>query len=142
MLAAAPWRVIDNMGGTAAGVLSGWTTVGQVGGAQTHTLTTHELASHAHSDTGHGHILSQFGHSHGSDTGGGVAFVTQVTGAAFWQMVGGAGGPNALYVNYSTAAANANVTIANGTANISANGGSGAHNNVQPTVVVNIAVKL
>jgi microcystin-dependent protein len=56
---------LDNMGGGAAGRLTG-ATLGAGLGAQTHALTTAELASHSHgvTDPGHFHTASDSGHVH------------------------------------------------------------------------------
>lgn len=64
----------DNMGGTAAGVLSGYT-IGTSGGVQSSAIGTVNLPAHNHgiSDPGHYHGLTSPGHSHG--TGAGSLFV-------------------------------------------------------------------
>jgi microcystin-dependent protein len=56
----------DNLGGTAAGRLTGYT-VGFAGGSETHVLNLAQLPSHNHgiTDTGHVHGLTQSAHNHG-----------------------------------------------------------------------------
>lgn len=102
---------LDNMGGTAAGILTSatmtpnGTTMGATGGTQTHVLTTAQMPSHGH----------------GGD--GGYAFLYANAGAEFG-FIGGAG--NYAGYSYSTGPA----------------GSSAAHPNTQPTILLNVAVKL
>jgi microcystin-dependent protein len=96
---------VDNMGGTAASLLTSTTitggadAVGEVGGSQTHTLVTAEMPAHTHSE---------------------------VTG--FY------GTPTASGGSFLTATSNASATTGS-------TGGGGAHNNVQPTIVLNYIIK-
>ena len=90
--------------------------MGNTGGAQTHTLTTTEMPSHDHgvTDPGHKHAVPFYYSNNGSAT------------------VGAPLGSNAhaAYVSNSTTG----ITIQN-------TGGGGAHNNMQPYVVVNFIIK-
>jgi microcystin-dependent protein len=96
----------DDMGGTSANRLTGLSggvdgdILGAAGGAETHTLTTAELASHSHPAF------------YTSDTGGGA---TGVIGTS--------------------------IQSANYTANTASSGSSTAHNNVQPTFILNYIIK-
>ena len=115
----------DNMGGTNANRLgdSGLvghgvtgTTLGEVGGTQSHTLTTGELAFHQHVTPDHNHNLTAvLPYFTGSDRGGtgtfGIASQTVTTG----------GSNQAL----TTTGAGSNVR----------------HNNVQPTAITNKIIK-
>jgi microcystin-dependent protein len=116
----------DDMGGSSANRLTNQSgglngdTLGASGGAETHTLTTTELASHTHvntlNDPGHTHVIKG-----GSGAGGGVAVINN-----------GAGSFNADDV---TASRVTGVTITNASA-----GSGGAHNNVQPTFILNYII--
>ncbi len=105
----------DNMGGTAASRITNGgsgiagTTLGATGGEQAHTLTTAEMPSHSHTVTDPGH------HHSGTDAGAEVA--------------GGSTSTNGAQ-GTTTGDATTGITLAN-------TGGGGAHNNVQPTIVVN-----
>jgi microcystin-dependent protein len=164
----------DDMGGTAANRLTtagagiNGTQLGAVGGAQTHTLTTAQLAAHNHgvndpghghgvSDPGHGHSSSQDGHSHTLD---GLAYDRSASGYGLQSGSSSYAGRVALYPSGSstntgtTSGASANAVYIGGAATgVSVNGaatgistqnnGSGsAHNNTQPTAVMNKIIKL
>ena len=102
----------DDMGGTAANrITSGGsgvtgTTLGNSGGAETHTLTSAQIPAHAHPiNGGNSYFLMR--------TTGGAVGLTSGTGLAD--------------------------TVTNTSNNT---GGGGAHNNVQPILVVNKIIKL
>lgn len=94
----------DNMGGTSANRITGsWAdTLGGTGGAETHTLTTNELAVHSHT-------------------------------VNTWT-----GGSNTT-ANISGAFNNTTQTV-NGSATNNAGGGQ-AHNNIQPSIALNVIIK-
>lgn len=99
------------------------TSLGAVGGSESHTLTTSQLASHVHastlSDPGHSH-LSNFvlgGSTGGSGTGTAVNLSSSVTG--------------------NIASTTTGITITN----VSAGSGN-AHNNVQPTIVCSYIMRV
>jgi len=95
---------LDNMGGAAAGVLSDWTTMGQVGGAQTNSASI----------SGNASVVGSTGASNnntGTNNGATGDFATQFHGHSI-------------------------------SFNAAVSGGTAAFGIVQPTVVINIAVKL
>jgi microcystin-dependent protein len=125
---------LDNMGGTDAGRLSWANTLGTTGGTETHTITTAEMPSHTHTQNAHTH--TQDAHSHGS-TGNDFtlwtgATVTAATGA-------GVTLPSGLSISAQTGSATA--TNQNTTATNQNTGGGGAHNNMQPTMLMNYIIK-
>jgi microcystin-dependent protein len=116
----------DDMGGSSADRLTNASggldgdTLGATGGAETHTLTTAELAVHSHAnslnDPGHSHVIEPV-----------YAGVTAGSGSARNQY-----SPSAV----ATSAATTGISISN------ANAGSGsAHNNVQPTIILNYIIR-
>ena len=103
--------------------------IGAVGGSESHSLVEAEIPSHQHDvflkDPGHGHLYT-------APLGG------QSSGA---NPPGNIGTPN------TTATSTTGITIGsvNGVANdnkTAAKGGSGAHNNVQPTIICNYIIRI
>lgn len=118
----------DNMGGSAAGRLTGYT-VGTSGGAQSIVLTTPQIPSHTHIDSGHTHTITDPGHIHG-----GIPLGTVGAGGSGTNVIVPSGG--------NSASATTGITGTNsGTANIQNTGGGGSHPNVQPTAAVNILIR-
>lgn len=123
----------DNMGGTSANRLtSGGSGVngavlGATGGAQLHTLSTAELASHNHSQNAHTH--AQDAHAH------------QIFGQQQGSNVGGADavrfGDQVLRNTGGTVATNQNTTATN-----NPTGSGSAHQNTQPTIIANYIIKV
>jgi microcystin-dependent protein len=127
---------LDNLGGaSAASRLTGTTmtpngtTVGGVGGTQTHQLTVAEMPTHSHAQAAHTHGFSMY-----SGTGsGGPPPATSYFAAS---DSGGAGIlRNLVDVTNS-------VSVQASAPGIDNTGGDGAHLNVQPTIACNYIIKL
>lgn len=112
---------MDTMGNTAAGIIVGFGTLGAVTGEVNHTLTIAEIPSHAHNLNDPGHV-----HNWGNTAQGGST--STGTQGSFVQ---GAAPPGALI----TTAAATGITM-------SPTGGGAAHNNLQPSKVITIYMKL
>jgi microcystin-dependent protein len=138
---------IDNMGGSDAGRLDIANSSGTVVGTQYVTLTSAEMPSHTHTQDSHNHTQDSHNHtqnSHGhafNDPG----FIPGVTN------IGVGGGGTGFYGRTATqgifigdATATNQATTATNQATTATNqntGGGGAHNNMQPTMVLNYIIK-
>jgi len=111
----------DDMGGADAGRLAGGiaarTTLGGAGGAATHMLSTGEMPAH-------GHGVSDPGHAHSYGAG-------QVPSAFAPRGTNGDG--TNFNSNPATNAAATGITVQSA-------GGGGAHNNTQPTLILNYVI--
>lgn len=127
----------DDMGGTAASrltsttITSGATTLGNNGGAQTHTLTSGESGVPAHNHPASSGNDSP-DHTHGAH-GATFASGSPTNYTNEWNIFNG-------YFRSTSGADTRHthaITVSNNTA---ANAGS-AHNNVQPTIILNYIIK-
>jgi len=118
--------------------LSGFTTIGNSGGAQNVTLSTAQLPAHSHAitDPGHAHGVTDPTHNHTVVGIGG--FATTVGGAL--ALGAGSGGS----VQTATAAAATGISINGATTGITTqNTGSGTPTSiVQPTAAVNYLIRI
>ena len=126
---------LDNMGGTDAGRLSLANTLGTSAGTQNHTLTPAEMPAHTHVQDAHTHTQSS--HVHGSTSGIDFATWTGAVGTA--ATGGGVNLPSGVGLSAGTAATTA--TNNNTTATNQNTGGGGAHNIMQPTLLLNYIIK-
>jgi microcystin-dependent protein len=124
----------DDMGGSAASrITSGvaginGTVLGQAGGSQSHTMTSVEMPSHTHTQNAHGHVVSA--NSFASD-------LQIVVGP-----IGADGNKYSFTDSGNDASSNTAVIYARDTtATNQSTGGGGAHNNTQPTIILNYIIK-
>lgn len=133
----------DNMGGTAASRLTtggsgvNGTTLGAAGGTETQALTSAQLPAHNHAvflnDPGHVHNVNGFAN-----------FVASTSSnAAYDDLQPRSGGPISGHILSNTTGITVrSASGGGGTANQTADTGTGAaHNNTQPTLVLNKIIK-
>lgn len=120
-------RVSVGFGGTAVGTLG--TAVGNTGGAETVVLGTSEMPTHTHTQDSHNHTQDAHSHSADSDT-------MLKEGTEFGYDSGLFGFSTNGNGITATAATNQAATATNQNA-----GGGGAHNNIQPSYIVQKIIK-
>lgn len=114
----------DDMGGSSANRLTSpinGDNLGAAGGAESHTLVSGEMPSHSHTATvtdTHSHNIQTY-----NSPGGTPGVVGNSTGVA-------------NSVQTTTGTASGSITVAN-----TSTGGGGAHNNMQPTIILNYIIK-
>jgi len=117
----------DDMGGTSADRLTNQTggidgdTLGAVGGAETHTLTEAQMPAHTHTGT----TSTDGDHSHS------YQILNPVTAG---------GDTNSIRSDPATTTTGVSGSHSH-TLTINSTGGDGAHNNVQPTIIMNKIIK-
>lgn len=123
---------MDNMGGVAANRMTtagsgvDGTVLGAAGGAQTHTLSEAQLASHGHTQPAHNHASG-----YGLGDNAPYARYGSVETGAGASVYGGAGGSPTNAALSSSSAPNTNTQ-----------GGSQPHQNTQPSIICNYIIKL
>lgn len=133
---------VDNMGGSDAARLDWANTLGTASGAQTHTLTSGESGLPAHNHTQNAHTHTQDAHSHTgyASTQYLAGNVSYTAGVTYMPLITANGGATSLGVTtYNATATNQNTTATNNP-NTAANASS-AHNNMQPTMLLNYIIK-
>lgn len=128
----------DNMGGTSADRLTGLSggvngdVLGAVGGLETHTLTTAQLAAHTHTVPSQA-VVGRDGWTATGTPPGTIAEGRIVVGSGAIEV-------GDTLESLKAAGADLTVTLSGSTAGGSAGSGS-AHNNVQPTIVFNTIIR-
>lgn len=128
---------------TAAGSGITGSTLASAGGGETHSLTEAQLAAHAHSHNAptHNHGHNAVGHPHYSDIGAGTTFVTANSGQGVWYVFA-AGTYQTYYSGITNYVSDGSYNDAAGIGLTISNTGSGtAHQNTQPTIIVNKIIK-
>ncbi|MBB2156867.1 tail fiber protein [Gluconacetobacter diazotrophicus] len=127
---------VDSMGGTAANLLTmagagiNGVQLGAAGGSQMAPSHTHAVT-----DPGHAHAVTDLGHAHGPGSGTGFV-VPQGTGGEIVTFDGGSLTPE--HATAQTTADTTGVTVDTATTGITlAAAGTGASQNVQPTLMLN-----
>jgi microcystin-dependent protein len=128
----------DSMGGVAAGVVSlGSSNLGAAFGEQNHVLITAEIPSHGHgvTDPGHVHGINDPSHIHS------ITESILASGPSANEAVPG-GGINNATANTNASTTGISIQAAGTGISIQANGGGTSHNNLQPSMFLNIIIRI
>lgn len=122
----------DNMGGSVAGRITNTNgvvgvTLGSVGGEETHILIISEMPGHNHTIS-----ISDSGHTHNFNFNGLMG-----RDGTLGQYVDQAANTGENSIEFTTESSSSGISATAGTT-----GGSGAHNNIQPTIISNKIIKL
>lgn len=109
-------------------------TLGETGGAKTHTLTVSEMPSHTHTQDAHNHTQNEHGH-------GGRTESTQSAPTGFNGISSALRASNSAYTLENQYMTPTTATNNPATATNQNTGGGLAHNNLQPYIVLNYIIK-